>query len=152
MTGSAGFLLLLTELYLVGDDLADLRGSTGIDAADVLKVGLAANIGDLLKMDSVEFALCGADSAADAEIFIDDRAAAAETALRFLLDLLLGESAAQVFECLHCLLHIGAFRTLARGIVESVGRNRNGIHIELGVVSRITAVEKSLAFVYRAVY
>ena len=77
---------------------AERCGSVADGDHERLVIGLVAVVERLFKADRVELALGGAYAAADAQILVDDCAAAAEAALDFLLDLLLGEVAAQILE------------------------------------------------------
>ena len=81
---------------------AERCGSVADGDHERLVIGLVAVVERLFKADRVELALGGAYAAADAQILVDDCAAAAEAALDFLLDLLLGEVAAQILEGLEC--------------------------------------------------
>ncbi len=75
---------------------AERCGSVADGDHERLVIGLVAVVERLFKADRVELALGGAYAAADAQILVDNNAAAAEAALDFLLDLLLGEVAAQI--------------------------------------------------------
>lgn len=68
-------------------------------------------------MDRIKLTLRRTDSTADTLILIHNRSSAAEAALCLCLDLLLGECAAQVAECLLC--HAGfCARNLAFCVVK----------------------------------
>lgn len=61
-------------------------------------VRYTVNISALFEVDGVEFAPCGADTAAEALVGVNDRCTAAEAACGLLLELLLGEGPAIILE------------------------------------------------------
>mgnify|MGYP000093182844 CR=1 FL=1 len=98
----------------------------------------------LFKPYCVKLALRCADTAADAQILVDNNAAAAEASVCFLLYLLLGESSAQILEGLCGGLSVNLRRSLARSRVYEADANADVVSIN-GLEARVPAVRKVAA-------
>ena len=100
-------------------------------------------------MDSVEHAACGAQTAADAAVPVDNAHATAEAAAGLGLDLLLGKGETVVLKGLG-LAGIVA-DCLAGGTVEAIHVDQEVILVELIELAQVAADRKALAFVDEAV-
>jgi len=102
-------------------------------------------------VDGVEFALGGAYSAADTQVFVHDDAAAAEAAGGLFLYLLFGEIAAKIPEGLECFFCISGYSLLTWSCIKAAGSDRDGRGVESLIVAVVTTEIESLTGVYIAV-
>ncbi len=100
-------------------------------------------------MDGVEFTLCGADTAADALIRINDAAAAAKAAGSLRLYLLLGEGDAVILHGKDLLLVDGDLASCR--LLVLIGRQSDVILIQLLELTQVAMDDQGLAYINEAV-
>ena len=103
----------------------------------------------LFKLNCVELAFGGAKTAADAQVVVNLRCAAAEASCGFLAYLLFGEGNTVVLPGLGKILVVLGFLTC--GSIEAVERQGDVVLVELDEVAAVTGKREALSLVYEAV-